>query len=192
MWMLRLEDIIGIEVLSSDAKVVGTVEGVAVDTENWRVGALKIMITKGVEANLNVKKPLFGAARTAFHTDRVDSIKDVAKLKDPLTKLAQFTIDPSVLPTSAGDLINKRVVSNNGREIGITESLYLEPEASWRVAFIEVEVEKEAFNDMKLKKAVLKKREVKLPTSLVGTVGDLIMLNTSEEELGRILEKSPR
>jgi hypothetical protein len=60
------------------------------------------------------------------------------------------------------------------------------------VAFIEVEVGKEAFNDMKLKKGVLKKREVKLPTSLVGTVGDLIMLNTSEEELGRILEKSPR
>jgi sporulation protein YlmC with PRC-barrel domain len=190
--MLRLEDIIGIEVLSSDAKVVGTVEGVAVDTENWRVGALKIMITKGVEAKLNVKKPLFGAARTAFHTDKVDSIKDVVKLKEPLTKLAQFIIDPSVLPTGAGDLVNKRVVSNNGREIGITESLYLEPEANWRVAFIEVEVEKEAFNDMKLKKAVLKKREVKLPTSLVGTVGDLIMLNTSEEELARILEKSPR
>ena len=191
MWMLRLEDIIGIEVLSSDAKVVGTVEGVAVDTENWRVGALKIMITKGVEANLNVKKPLFGAARTAFHTDKVDSIKDVVKLKEPLTKLIQFTIDPSVLPNT-GDLVNKRVVSNNGREIGISESLYLEPEASWRVAFIEVEVGKEAFNDMKLKKGVLKKREVKLPTSLVGTVGDLIMLNTSEEELGRILEKSPR
>jgi sporulation protein YlmC with PRC-barrel domain len=190
--MLRLEEIMGLEVLSSDAKVIGTVEGVSVDTDNWRMGALKIVVTKGMEGSLNVKKPLFGAARTAFPSEKVDTVRDVVKMKDPLAKLAQYVIDPSLLTRTAGDLVNKRVVSNNGREVGVTESLYLEPEAAWRVAYLEVEVEKEAFNEMKLKKGVFKKREVKLPTSLVGTVGDLIMLNTSEEELGRILEKSPR
>lgn len=190
--MLRLEEIIGLEVLSSDAKVLGTVEGVGVDSENWRVGALKVAVTKGMEPNLRVKKPLFGAARIAFPSEKVESVRDVVKMKEPLAKLPPFVIDPGMIPMSAGDLVNKRVVSNNGREIGITESLYLEPEAGWKITFVEVEVEKEAFRDMKLKKAAFKRREVKLPTSLIGTVGDLIMLNTSEEELGRILEKSPR
>jgi sporulation protein YlmC with PRC-barrel domain len=190
--MLRLEEIMGLEVLSSDAKVIGTIEGVGVDTENWRVAALKVVVTKGVEPSLGVKKPLFGAARIALPSEKVESVRDVVKMKEPLGKLATYVIDPSQLPRTTADLVNKRVVSHDGREVGMTESLYIEPEASWKVAFIEVEVEKEAFNDMKLKKGTFKKREVKLPTSLIGTVGDLIMLNTSEEELGKILEKSPR
>jgi sporulation protein YlmC with PRC-barrel domain len=190
--MLRLEELVGLEVLSSDAKVVGTVEGVNVDTDNWRCGALRIILTKGIEANLGVKKPLFGAARIAFAPDKVETVRDVIKMKEPVTKLAQSVIDPSRLPTTGGHLVYKRVVSNNGKEIGVIESLYFEPDANWRVSFLEVEVEKEAFQDMKLKKTVFKKRTVRLPTSLIGTVGDLVMLNTSEEELGRILEKTPR
>jgi len=187
-----LEEIIGLEVLSSDAKVLGTVEGVGVDTECWRIGALKVVVAKGVEASLGVKKPLFGAARVAFPVEKVETVGDVAKMKEPMGKLGQSVIEPSLLPMTAGDLVGKRVVSNNGREVGVTESLILEPEANWKVAFIEVEVEKQAFQEMKLKKGVFKRREVKLPTSLVGTVGDIIMLNTSEDELARILEKSPR
>lgn len=190
--MQRLEELVGLEVLSSDAKVVGSVEGVNVDTDNWRCGALRIIVTKGMEANLGVKKPLFGAARIAFAPEKVETVRDVVKLKEPLAKLAQSVIDPSRLPIGGGHLVYKRVISNNGREIGIIESLYFEPDANWRVSFLEVEVDKEAFQDMKLKKAVFKRRTVKLPTSLVGTVGDLVMLNTSEDELGRILEKSPR
>jgi sporulation protein YlmC with PRC-barrel domain len=190
--MLRLEEIIGLEVLSSDAKLVGTVESVGVDTESWHAGALKIIVTKGMEASLGVKKPLFGAARIAFPSDKVESVKDVVKMKEPLAKMVQYAIDSVLLTITAGHLVNKRVISNDGREIGVTESLYLEPDASWRVAFLEVEVAKDALRDMKLKKGTFKKREVKLPTSLVGTVGDLVMLNTSEDELGRILEKSPR
>lgn len=190
--MLRLEEMVGLEVISSDAKVLGTVEGLNVDTDNWRCGALRIIVTKGQEASLGMKKPLFGSARVAFAPEKVETVKDVVKMKEPLTKLAQSVIDPSSLPVSGGQMVSKRVVSSNGKEIGIVESLYFEPDANWRVSFLEVEVEKEAFNEMKLKKAVFKKRTVRLPTALVGTVGDLVILNTSEEELGRILEKSPR
>jgi sporulation protein YlmC with PRC-barrel domain len=190
--MLRLEEIIGIEVLSSDAKVMGAVEGVGVDTENWRIGALKVVVTKGVEAALGVKKPLFGAARVAFPVEKVETVGDVVKMKDPLSKLGPSAIDPSQLPITAVHLVGKRVVSNNGREIGIAGSLLMEPTANWKVPFLEVEVAKDAFQEMKLKKGVLKRRQVKLPTSLVGTVGDIIMLNTSLDELARILEKSPR
>ncbi len=182
----------GLEVLSSDAKLIGTVEGVNVDTENWRCGAVRIIVNKGVEQGLGVKKPLFGAARVAFAPERIETVADVVKLKDPLAKLGQSAIDPSSLPVTGGHLVYKRVVSNNGREIGFIESMFFEPEADWRVSFLEVEVEKEAFQEMKLKKAVFKKRDVRLPTSLVHTVGDLVMLNTSLDELGRILEKSPR
>jgi len=92
--MLRLEEIIGLEVLSSDAKLVGTVESVGVDTESWHVGALKVIVTKGMEASLGVKKPLFGAARIAFPSDKVESVKDVVKMKEPLAKMAPSEGNP--------------------------------------------------------------------------------------------------
>ena len=190
--MLRLEEILGREVLSTDAKLVGTVEGIGLDTQEWKVGALKVSVAKGVEPILNVRKPMFGAARAAFPTEKVESVRDVIKMKEPLNKLAVFIIDHTQIPVNASDLINRRVVSSKGSELGVNESMFIEPEAGWKIPFLELDVDREAFRDMKLKKGAFKGREVKLPTSLVQTVGDMIMLNTHGEDLARILQHTPR
>lgn len=190
--MLRLEDIVGLEVLTSDAKVIGNVEGVGVNTEDWHAHTLRIVLRKGMEEALGVKKPMFGAARIALGTHKVLSVRDLVKLGEPLAKLREAVIDAAAVPFTAGDMINRRVVCEKGREIGVTGSLYFDPEGGWRIPYIEVEVYRETFKEMDLKKARLRRREVKVPTSLIHTVGDMVMLNTSEEELGRILEHTPR
>ncbi|MEM0449591.1 MAG: PRC-barrel domain-containing protein [Methanomassiliicoccales archaeon] len=190
--MLRLDEIIGLEVLTSDAKLLGNVEGVAVDTQDWHARALRITLKKGNEENVGVRKPLFGAARIAIDVSKVSSVRDVIKLRESILKLKELLIDIDAVPFSAGDIINRRVVCAKGREIGITSSLYFDPEGGWRIPFFEVEMYRDAFKEMDLKKAKLKRREVKIPTSLISTVGDLIILNTSEEELRRILELTPK
>jgi sporulation protein YlmC with PRC-barrel domain len=192
MGLLRLDDIVGLEVLSSDAKIVGNVEAVGVDTEEWNARALKIALRKGLEQVVGVKKPLYGQVRFALETKHVESARDVVKLGQPLSALRTLVIDPEQVPRWASELLYRRVVCCKGREIGITGTLFIDPDGGWHIPFIEVEMDKEVFSEMNLKKAMFKKREVKVPTSLIGTVGDLIMLNTSENELARILQNTPR
>jgi len=192
MGLLRLDEIVGLEVLSADANIVGNVEAIGVDTEEWYARALKIALRKGLEEAAGVKKPLFGQARFALDMKYVESVRDMIKLKEPLSALKTLVIDPDHVPRWASELLYRRVVCNKGREIGVTGTIFVESEGGWRIPFIEVEMDKDIFSEMNLKKATFKKREVKVPTSLIGTVGDLIMLNTSEDELARILEKTPR
>ena len=187
-----MDAIIGLEVLTSDAKLVGTVEGVGIDTDGWNVVALKLALKKGIEENAGVKKPLIGLARVAVEARNVDSVGDVIKLKRSLDKLREIVIDPSLVPRSAGDIIGKRVICAKGKEVGVTGSLFIDPDGGWRIPYFELEGDKEAFRRMNLKKGMFKGREVKVPTSLVATVGDLIMLNSTEEELARVLQHAPK
>lgn len=192
MTLLRLDEIIGLEVLSSDAKIVGNVEAVGVDTADWYAPALKVALAKGLEETAGVKKPLFGQVRFALETKNVHSVKDMVRLEHPIDRLRSMVVDVSHVPRWASELLYRRVVCAKGREIGVTGTIFIDADGGWKVPFVEVEMYKEVFTEMQLKKAIFKKREVKLPTSLIATVGDLIMLNTSEEELTRILQKTPR
>jgi sporulation protein YlmC with PRC-barrel domain len=54
--MSGLEFIVGKEVISADAKIIGTVEGIAVDVDNWKVPAIRMSVRKGIEASLNLKR----------------------------------------------------------------------------------------------------------------------------------------
>ncbi len=54
--MLDIEDILGKEMVSSDAKVVGYVEGVDLDRDKWKVPSLRITINKGLEAQLTRRR----------------------------------------------------------------------------------------------------------------------------------------
>ena len=192
MGLLRLDEIVGLEMLSSDAKIIGNVEAVGVDTEEWTARALRVALKKGLEEVAGLKKPLFGQARFGIDTKNVKSVRDVVTLKEPQDKLKGMIFEPSHIPRYAGEVVYKRVVCCKGREIGVTGTVYIDPDGGWKIPFIEVEMDKEVFNEMNLKKSIFKRREVKVPTSLIGTVGDLIMLNTGEDELARIIEKTPR
>ena len=59
MRTIELENIIGAEVMSSDAKVVGTVEGVEIDIKGWRLVALKIGLERGLEDSIGSKNIFF-------------------------------------------------------------------------------------------------------------------------------------
>ena len=63
MRTIELENIIGAEVMSSDAKVVGTVEGVEIDIKGWRLVALKIGLRRGLEDSIGSKKHLFSVEK---------------------------------------------------------------------------------------------------------------------------------
>ena len=64
--MLGLEEIIGLELISSDARVIGTIEGVGMDLAAWKIKALKVGLRRGMTILLPsmVGSPPFSGTET--------------------------------------------------------------------------------------------------------------------------------
>jgi sporulation protein YlmC with PRC-barrel domain len=187
--LLKVEDIIGDEVLSADAKVVGTVDGIGVDTEGWKGMVLRIQVTKGMEDLLGVKKPLFGAARFYFQVTYVENIAHVVTLSRNADALKEISVDGSLVHTMAGDILLKMIVSSNGEQIGTVDELYFDEKRNWSMPYVQTKLTKElrkAWKDRKLKAGL-----VKIPTVQVRTVGDVVMLDVTTQQLKDIIEHSP-
>jgi sporulation protein YlmC with PRC-barrel domain len=186
---IRVEDIVGDEVLSADAKVIGTVEGIGVDTEKWKGRVLKILVTKGLEETLGVRKPLFGAARFCFETSYISSIADVITLSQKTEKLKEIGVDPMMVPRWSSDILMKRIVCSGGKEVGSVDEIFFDEKRGWSMPYIQAKLTKELkkeFDERKFKSGL-----VKIPTVQVRTVGDVVMLDMTTEQLKEIIEHSP-
>jgi len=56
---------------------------------------------------------------------------------------------------------------------------------------IQVKVDKDTLKGMKLKKGAMKGREVKIPANMIRTVGDIVILRSSHDDLKHMIEASP-
>ncbi|MGD1060630.1 MAG: PRC-barrel domain-containing protein [Methanomassiliicoccales archaeon] len=187
--MIKVEDIIGDEVLSADAKVVGTVEGIGVDTEGWKGRVIKIQVTKGMEETLGVKKPLFGSARFFFEVTYVENIADIITVSRKAAAMKEIAVDGNLVPKMAGDILLKMIVSSNGEQIGTVDELYFDDKRNWSMPYIQAKLTKElkkAWKERKLKAGL-----IKIPTIQVRTVGDVVMLDVTTAQLKDIIEHSP-
>ena len=187
--MIKVEDIIGDEVLSADAKVIGKVEGIGIDTEGWKGKVLKLQVNKGMEEAVGVKKPLFGAARFYFDVQYVENIAHVITVSRKTDKLKEISVDGAQVQRTAGDILMKMIVSSNGEHIGTVNEIYFDEKRNWAMPYIQCRLTKElkkAWKDKKLKSGL-----IKIPTIQVRTVGDVVMLDVSTAQLKDIIEHSP-
>ncbi|MGD0057067.1 MAG: hypothetical protein ABSB83_04325 [Methanomassiliicoccales archaeon] len=190
MGMLKMEDIVGLEVISADARVAGIVEGIGIDVEEWRIPTLRIALKKGVEETIGVKKPLFSSAKIHLKTSGVDSISDTITLIANLDEVKSSSVEGTVWMTAA-DILGKRVICRKARQIGVADNLIFTPDREWKVPYIEVKLDKDAVDDLKVRKPLLSSPVVRIQTTDVKTIGDMIMLKIDYEELRDLLEKKP-
>ncbi|MCQ5376406.1 MAG: PRC-barrel domain-containing protein [Methanomassiliicoccales archaeon] len=189
--MLKMEDIIGLEIVSSDARIVGMVEGVALDVENWVIPALRIGVKKGLEETIGAKKPLFSTAKILVKTDSVDSVSDTITLKIPLSEVKNAVVEEGAVLMTAADIVGKRVICRKARQIGLAENIIFSPDKEWKVPFIEVRLDKDAIDLLNVKKPLLATPLIKIQTDDIKTIGDMIMLKIDADELRDFLEKKP-
>jgi sporulation protein YlmC with PRC-barrel domain len=189
--MLKMEDIVGLEVISADARVVGIVEGIGIDVEEWKIPALRIGLKKGVEEAIGVKKPLFSSAKLHLKTDGVESISDTITLTMNLAEVKSLAVEEGMVLMTAADVVGKRVICKKARQIGVADNIIFTPDKEWNVPYIEVKLDKAAVDDLNVKKPLLSSPIVRLQTSDVKTIGDMIMLKIDIDELRDFLEKKP-
>jgi sporulation protein YlmC with PRC-barrel domain len=189
--MLKMEDIVGLEVISADARVVGIVEGIGIDVDEWTIPALRIALKKGVEEAIGVKKPLFSSAKLYLKTSGVESISDTITLNADLTAVKSLGVEEGMVLMTAADVVGKRVICKKARQIGVADNIVFTPDREWKVPYIEVKLDKDAVDDLNVKKPLLSSPTVRMQTPDVKTIGDMIMLKIDIDELRDYLEKKP-
>lgn len=190
--MVRLEDIMGKEVISSDAIIVGSVEGVSIDPEHWRIPAIRVTVTKGLEMAVDKKKKTIGSSRAFINTGAVNDVTDTITLGIPMADLKGALVGEALWPLNFGLLIGMRVICKKGRQIGYVDNLVLDPKDNWKVNFIEVKLDKTTKEDLNIKKRMMSGSSgIIIKTSDIKTVGDMIMLNIDIDELKQWLENRP-
>lgn len=189
---MRIEDLIGLEVVSSDARIIGNVEGVGIDAENWRVPALKVGLRKGIEEILELKKPLFGSVTTYLNTEGIDSISDIVALKVPLEELRSVIMETDTELPTAGNIVGTRVVAKGGKHIGFVENFIILPENDWSIKHMVVKLEKSVVDKLGLRKSLMGTPSIKILTQDIKTIGDMVMLRVTVDELKEFLGKKSR
>ncbi|MCG7844907.1 MAG: PRC-barrel domain-containing protein [Methanomassiliicoccales archaeon] len=181
--MSGLEFIVGKEVISGDAKIIGTVEGIAVDVDNWKVPAIRVSVRKGIEASLNLKKKALGVQRVHIASPQVASVTDTVTLAVKQDQVKDVLLEDRKVSTSAGDLLNKRVVSNDGKQIGYLDNVHFDVGKGWEITMLGVKLEKGAKQSLDLKKGIAPSSQITILTKDVKTVGDMVMLRMDMDGL---------
>ncbi len=189
---MKLEDFIGLEIVTADAMVIGDVEGVGVDVKTWKVPALKVGLNKGLEEPLGIKKPRFGSTTVYVKSEGVESISDMITLNRELEKVPEILMQSEKELPTAGSIVNTRVVAKGGRHLGYVDNFIFAPEKEWAITSMVVKLEKAVLSDLDMKKPPLGTPSIKILSEDIKTIGDMVMLNIDIDELRDHLEKKPR
>jgi sporulation protein YlmC with PRC-barrel domain len=190
--MVKMEDVMGKEVIASDAIIVGTVEGVSIDPEHWRLPALRVTVTKGLELALDKKKKKIGSSRVFINTGAVNSVSDSITLVPPMAELKGALVGETIWPLNFGLLTGMRVICKNGRQIGYVDNLIFDPKDDWKVSYIDVRLDKSSKEDLNIKKKMMSgSSSIVVRTSDIRTVGDMVMLSIDIDGLKQWLENRP-
>ena len=182
----------GKEVISSDAIIIGTLEGVSVDPEHWRIPALRVTVTKGLEMALDKKKKKIGASRAFINTGAVNSVTDTITLGVPMNDLKGALVGEGLWPLNFGIMMGMRVICKKGRQIGYVDNLVFDPKDNWKINYIDVKLDKSTKEDLNIKKRMMSSSsQIIIQTSDIFTIGDMVMLKIDIEELKQWLENRP-
>ena len=87
MRVLYEEALVGRLVLDSTGRSIGEVIGVLIDTESWKVEALRVRLDRDVTNEIRAPKGLFRAARLDIPVELVRGVADAVLLEGPASML---------------------------------------------------------------------------------------------------------
>lgn len=84
---MKAADLVGKQVITSEAHVLGQIEGVEVDVSTWTVSNLSVTLLKSNIKKLNLKKPLFGSVTVSLSVSIIKNVGDVISLTESIQDL---------------------------------------------------------------------------------------------------------
>jgi len=174
----------GKKVIGAQGLILGEVEGVDIDLNTWRASILYVRLSDAAAAGFGLRKPFMSKITICLPTQFVKSVGDVIALNEQLVNLDDAAKECVANPT---DLRGKRVIGVKGYAVGEVEALDLEP-SNWQITGLQVSVTKDAAKELGFNKTYLRKVVIAIPTDIVSSVGNMIILNESINDLKTLLK----
>ena len=173
------------KVIGSEGFVLGEVEGVEVDLDTWQVSILYVRLSDGAAAGLGLRTPFMSKTTICLPIHFVKSVGDLITLNEPLYDLENVAAQECVVnPTK---LKGKKVIGAKGQNVGEVEALDLEP-SSWQVTGLQVSLTKAAATELECNKPFLRKAVISIPTKIVDSVGNMVILNEDIQDFKALLK----
>ena len=84
---MKAANLNGKQVITSEAQVLGEIEGIEIDVTTWKVTHLHVSLLKNIIKKFNFKKPLFGSVTVYLPINVVNAIGDVISLNKSIADL---------------------------------------------------------------------------------------------------------
>ncbi len=174
----------GKKVIGAQGSILGVVEGVDVDLNTWCASTLYVSLSEEVAAGFGLKKPFMSKITVCLPTKSVKAIGDVITLTEPIFNLDSLAQQCTANPPN---LKGKKVVGVKGYIVGEVEEIDIEPD-NWQVTALQVSLTKDAAQELGLSKTFLRKVIIAIPTKIVNSVGNTILINEAIEDLKELIK----
>jgi len=84
--LIDIEEIMGLQVVTSGAHIIGEVKGVKIDTATWEIKYLNVKLTGEAAENLGMKKR-FGSSKICLPVSMVQAVAHVVTISRSLAEL---------------------------------------------------------------------------------------------------------
>jgi len=85
-YMINFEEIIGLQVVTSGAYILGEVKGAKIDTETWAIKYLNVKLTGEAAESLGMKKR-FRSSKICIPVDMVQAVAQVVTISRSIEDL---------------------------------------------------------------------------------------------------------
>ncbi|MGE4274447.1 MAG: PRC-barrel domain-containing protein [Candidatus Methanomethylophilaceae archaeon] len=178
MVIVRYRDIIGSQVVTSDAFVLGEVEGIRYDPSQWHADYLLVSVSKGLEPYIGAGKSVLSASKVLVPMDLIKAGNQAIILAYGLIELKEFLKPDNVNIPNISHLLGKKVVSSDNQPIGSLYDLNLEVLQHWPVVSFVVRLDKSISDVLGVKKPLFSRLPViTLDIGMVRNITELIHLD---------------
>jgi sporulation protein YlmC with PRC-barrel domain len=84
---MKVGNLNGKKVITSEAQVLGEVDGAEIDIDEWQVTGLHVNLTKDIIERFNFKKPLLGSVIVCLPVSTINAVGDVIGLNKTIEEL---------------------------------------------------------------------------------------------------------
>jgi sporulation protein YlmC with PRC-barrel domain len=174
----------GKKVIGAQGFILGEVEGVDVNSSTWQATTLHVSLSDEATAGFGLKKPFMSKITVCLSTQIIKSLGDVITLNEPLHNLDSAAKECLANPIK---LKGKKVMGAKGQTVGEVEALEVEP-VNWQVTGLQVSLTKDSATELGFNKTFLNKTIVTIPTKIVSSVGNMIVLNEGIQDLKALVK----
>ncbi|MFW5904279.1 MAG: PRC-barrel domain-containing protein [Candidatus Saliniplasma sp.] len=183
-----LDDIKGKEVLSGDGRLMGKLIDFTYDSE-FKIDEIVIKMNKDVIDELGEDKPWLSSLKLGIGVSHVKAFTDNIVLKEPIEELYLHFEDVSEKKV-ASSFMGMEISGNQGNDVGKVEDILIDTE-SMGILSMMVKINKDILETLDLKKSLLSKTRLGISMEHVKNIGDMIMLDTSIDDMGKIIMEEP-